>query len=106
MHPSSKLYVLDGIGLSTPACTLMLRKALHVERATTYLTGPGLIRYMATYGTFCTARRMHHGVVGECTKQVGSDNGMATMSETCRGVGHAWQYDPFSSVVLVDYSGW
>ena len=26
--------------------------------------------------------------------------------ETCRGVGHAWQYDPFSSVVLVDYSGW
>ena len=26
--------------------------------------------------------------------------------ETCHGVGHAWQYDPFSSVVLVDYSGW
>ena len=25
---------------------------------------------------------------------------------TCRGVGHAWQYDPFSSVVLVDYCGW
>ena len=27
-------------------------------------------------------------------------------SNTCCGVGHACQYDPFSSVVLVDYSGW
>ena len=25
---------------------------------------------------------------------------------TCREVGHTWQYDPFSSVVLIDYSGW
>ena len=25
---------------------------------------------------------------------------------TCRGVGHAWQYNPFSSVVLIDCSGW
>ena len=23
---------------------------------------------------------------------------------TCRGVGHAWQYNPFSSVVVVGYS--
>ena len=76
------------------------RLLLTTRRSRMHMTGSPRQAILISAGFRMLCRSMHrvwaHSRVSKVLRHL----------HTCHGVGHAWQYNPFSSVVLVDYSGW